>query len=411
MNLALDIIIYPLLFVALFFEVFALLSFFDKDAVARRKRRENVSYPTVSIIVPCFNEGSTVKGTVDSLLAVDYPKDKFSIILVNDGSTDDTADVMNSYSANPQVAVLHQANSGKHVALNNGIAHATSEFVGCLDADSFVTPQALKRVMANFDDDKIGAVTSSMSVHAPKTLLERMQEAEYLFGIMLRHSMATFNGLYVTPGPFTVFRKRVFEELGPFRSAHQTEDMEIALRLQRAGWKIQNAPSASVFTKAPTTVTGLVKQRTRWSTGFLRNSFDYRDLIGNPKRGVLGLLVLPLAYVSVFSGILLLVISMIRTTEAAWNYVARALEVPFTWDMSALTFDWFFLPISTISILSMVALAIVFAFIFIGAKIAEKDTRFGISLILYFLVYNFIAAIWQVRAVADVITNTKRSWR
>ncbi len=110
-----------------------------------------------------------------------------------------------------------------------------------------------------------------------------MQNAEYIFGITLRHALASVNGLYVTPGPFSFYRRSVIEKLGGFRHGHQTEDMEMALRIQQAGYKIENAPRARVYTKAPNTLLGLVKQRTRWTTGFLRNvAGEYRGLIGNP---------------------------------------------------------------------------------------------------------------------------------
>jgi cellulose synthase/poly-beta-1,6-N-acetylglucosamine synthase-like glycosyltransferase len=265
--------------------------------------------------------------------------------------------------------------------------------------------------MSNFDNADIGAVTSSMSVEAPTSLLEKMQEAEYLFGILMRHSFATVNGLYVTPGPFTIYRKKIFEDLGPFTPAHHTEDMEIALRMQRAGWKIQNAPNASVFTKAPTTVGALIKQRTRWTTGFLRNGIDYRDMVGNPKKGVLGLLVLPMAFLSVVSGILIMSLLLWKTGDMLWHFVVRALEVPLSYTFSFNGIDLFFFSIDPITVLSLVAILIIFSMIIAGARIAEKKTNFGASLVWYFLVYSAIAAVWQFRAVADVVAGNRRSWR
>jgi cellulose synthase/poly-beta-1,6-N-acetylglucosamine synthase-like glycosyltransferase len=406
-----DTLVYPLLFLTLFFEVFVVLTLFEYEAKKRRRVRENATYPTVSIIVPCYNEAATLGGTVESLLRLDYPKDKLTVFLVDDGSTDETPAVMAHYAENRQIKVMRKENGGKHTALNAGIAASTSEFVGCLDADSFVTPPALKRVVSNFDDAKIAAVTSSMSVHEPKTILERMQEAEYLFGIMLRHSVATFNGLYVTPGPFTIFRKSAIDAVGPFRTAHQTEDMEMALRLQKAGWKIQNAPNASVVTKVPTSVGGLIKQRTRWVTGFLRNSIDYWELFGNPKMGILGLLVLPLGVFSIFSLIFLFFAFIVKSVSTLIEWSARAMEVPLSFTFSLHSLDWFFMPVSAILILSLVSLFIVFASMWIGARISGKQVDFGFTFLWYFLLYMTIATVWQIRAVADVATGTRRSWR
>ncbi|MBI3573976.1 glycosyltransferase, partial [Candidatus Kaiserbacteria bacterium] len=177
MNETLTYILYPFLFIALYFEVFLVLTFFDTEARRRRRLHRVETFPSVSVIVPCYNEETTVAGTADSVLALDYLKEKLTLILVDDGSTDNTRGVIARYAKNAQVKIIHKENGGKHTALNVGIAAAKSEFVGCLDADSFVLPHALKLVMANFDDEKIGAVTSSMSVNAPSNILERMQEA------------------------------------------------------------------------------------------------------------------------------------------------------------------------------------------------------------------------------------------
>lgn len=411
MDQALEFIVYPFLFVALYFEVFLAMTLFERESRRRRALAVPAEYPSVSIIVPCYNEEKTVAGTVDSLLALDYPKEKLSVIIVDDGSTDATPEAMVRYRDNPQITIIRKENGGKHTALNVGITTATSEFVGCLDADSFVSPGALKLVMANFDNEKIGAVTSSMSVNKPKTLLEKMQEAEYLLGIAMRHTLSIWNGLYVTPGPFTIYRKKAFDELGLFRPAHNTEDLEIALRLQKGGWKIQNAPAAGVYTNAPKTVRALVKQRVRWTTGFMRNAFDYRELIGDPKHGVLGLLVLPLAVVFVFAGVGLFAISAFRFIHSVWSFVVRASEVPLSFTFAPHMPDLFFAPVSTMLFISLTVGAITIGLIFAGAWIARKKTDFGFSLIGYFLLYTFIAVWWRVCSIADVAFGIKRSWR
>lgn len=404
-------IVYPFLFIGLYFEVFLVLTLFDRESRRRRAMKAPESFPTVSIIVPCYNEEKTVAATADSVLALEYPKDKLSVILVDDGSTDATPEIMDRYAGNPQVTVIHQKNGGKYTALNAGIVAATSEFVGCLDADSFVEPGALKLVMPHFDSDKVGAVTASMSVNQPNNMLEKMQEAEYLLGIAMRHTLAVWNGLYVTPGPFTIYRKRVFAEIGAFRPAHDTEDMEIAMRMQRHGWKIGNAPAAGVYTNAPKTVRALVKQRVRWTTGFLRNSFDYRDLIGNPSYGVLGILVMPLAVVFAFAGVGLFVLSAFRLGDTAWNFIRHISEVPLSYTFAPHLPDWFYVPVSTLLFISGATIGITIALIFVGAALARKKTDFGFSIVWYFIVYTLIATWWRARSLFDVFFGVKRSWR
>ena len=187
------------------------------------------------------------------------------------------------------VRIIRKENGGKHTALNAGIAATRAEIVGCLDADSFVEPSALREIVACFDNPRVAAATAAMSVHKPKNILQHMQNAEYTFGITLRHAFASVNGLYVTPGPFSFYRRSIVEKLGGFRYGHQTEDMEMALRIQHAGYKIENAPRARVYTKAPDTILELIRQRTRWTSGFLRNILnEYRHLIFSRRHSALG---------------------------------------------------------------------------------------------------------------------------
>ena len=406
-----EVIVYVFLFLALFFEVFIVLSFFEKDARRRRHITTHTTYPSVSIIVPCFNEEDTVAATVESLLNLEYPKEKITLVLVNDGSTDNTRAVVDQYKDHPQVKLIHKENGGKHTALNAGIQETKSSLVGCLDADSFVEPDALLRIVPQFDNERIGAVTASISVYTPRTILEHMQQAEYLFGAMLRHVLATVNGLHVTPGPFTIFRRNVFQEVGLFRAAHNTEDMEIALRMQKGGWRIQNAPRARVYTKVPKTVHGLIKQRVRWTTGFLRNSIDYRELFGNPRYGVLGLMVLPLAVLSVFSGITLFLFFLFQTSISLWKFFIRASEVPLSFTFQLPSFDVFFIPTNTLVFLAPAATAIALALIVGGARISKTKTRIGFQLIWYSILFSIIAPLWLMRAVIDVLLGVRRSWR
>src|SRR3989344_5167995 len=242
-----EMLAYPFLFIAIFFESFVLVTLLSKPAREARVRSLAVSFPSVAVIVPCWNEASTIGATCDSLLALDYPKDKLEIILVDDGSTDSTREVMEQFRSNSQVRIIYKENGGKHTALNAGIAVTNAELVGCLDADSFVEPDALREIVSCFYNPQVVAATAAMSIHKPKNILQHMQNAEYTFGITLRHAFASINGLYVTPGPFSFYRRNIVEKLGGFRYGHQTEDMEMALRIQHAGYEIENAPRARLY--------------------------------------------------------------------------------------------------------------------------------------------------------------------
>lgn len=413
-----ELLAYPFLFAAIYFEAFLLVTLLfgpEKRAVAQAKERV---LPHVAMVVPCFNEGETVRRTTESLLSLSYPEDRLRVVLVNDGSSDNTKEIMDEFLHHPRVTVIHQANGGKHTALNAGIAAShEAQIIGCLDADSFVEKGALLEMIPYFDDPKVGATTAAMSVHKPENLLEHMQNAEYIMGIALRHILAHVNGLHVTPGPFSLYRKSIVMELGGFKSGHNTEDMEIALRIQRAGYKIASAHNARVFTKVPRSVPALIKQRVRWTTGFLRNVlYDYRDLIGNPRYGTLGMLILPLGFFAILGGVLLFALALIQLGRALTAWTVNALSVPFSYTLSTfvpnISFsEWFYVPITIVLLLAVVGALGAIGFILVGKRISKTPGKLVAGVLGYVLLYGLIAPFWLLRSVADVATNTRRPWR
>jgi cellulose synthase/poly-beta-1,6-N-acetylglucosamine synthase-like glycosyltransferase len=413
-----EVAIYPFLFAAIYFQAFLLVTFLSQPAREMRKRGPSLKTPKVAMIVPCWNEETTIKGTVDSLLALDYPKEKLEIVLVNDGSTDNTRAVMDKYQGNPQITIIHKENGGKHSAINAGIDHAVdAEFIGCLDADSFVAPEAMREIISCFDNPKVAAATPGMSVHKPANMLERMQNAEFILGIALRHILAAVNGLYVTPGPFSLYRRSVLVKLGGFRYGHQTEDMEMALRIQKAGYIIDSAPRARVYTKAPRSVPALVKQRTRWTSGFLRNmTTDYRKLVGNPRYGALGLIVLPLGFLAILGGLITFFIVIYQLVKTGIDTYFLTSGMPLSYVLSTLiptsfSLEWFYLPLTLFIVLTSIAAIGSVAFMIVGKRISDTPGSLSLGVVAYILVYGLVAPFWLLRSVADVATNTKRTWR
>ncbi|MFA6278833.1 MAG: glycosyltransferase [Candidatus Paceibacterota bacterium] len=408
-----EMLAYPFLLIAIFFESFILVTLISKPAMTARKRVPGDKTLSVAVIVPCYNEATTVAKTCESLLALEYPKELLEIILVDDGSTDATPTAMTHFASHPQVRIIRKENGGKHTALNAGIAATHAEIVGCLDADSFVESDALREIIPCFADAQIAAVTAAMSVHHPKTFIQHMQNAEYIFGITLRHALASINGLYVTPGPFSFYRHSIIDELGGFRHGHQTEDMEMALRIQQAGYGIENAPRARVYTKAPSTLGKLLKQRTRWTTGFLRNILgEYRGLVGNRWNDALGVLVLPTALIAVGSSILLFSTTVFTFTRNAITALEIRAGIPISYVFSAhRSFDWFYFPTSVYLLLGAATLMISLFLITIGKHISKTPGNLTLGFISYTLLYGLVVPLWLLRATVDVTIGKHRQWR
>lgn len=412
-----EVLTYPFIFMALYFESFMLVTFLSKPARERRHvaamKTSLAITPKVAVIVSVWNEETTIGGTIESLLALEYPKDKFSIILVDDGSTDSTPAVIDRFSAHPQITALHKEHAGKFAAMNRGIEYAEdAELIGFLDADSFVAPDALKEIVAAFAEPHISAVTASMSIYKPRTLFQRMQYAEYSLSITLRHTFASINSLYVTPGPFSFYRRSVFTKIGLFKHAYLAEDMEMALRMQRAGMQIGNAIRARVYTKGPPTFLRLVKQRVRWTTGFMRNVlFDYRDLIGNPKNGTLGFMILPFGLAAIGGGILLFLVSVSQAVSHGFHTLSLVQVAPLSYAFTWHPLSWFYLPITATTLLSATLLCSIFTWMIIGKHISRTPGKLALNALVYLMLYGIVTPIWLMRSVSDVVRGTATTWR
>ena len=411
------IILYCSLFMSLFFEVFLLITYLDVRGEIKKENdwlanlSDEASLPSVSVVVPCFNEEKTVAATVESILNLEYPKNKLSLFLVNDGSTDGTLEVLKKFESNPQITVLDKKNGGKHTAVNLALERVSTDLVGCLDADSFVSPEALKKILPYFDDQKVMAVTPSIKVHEPKNALQHIQRVEYGWSIFLRRMLSSMGALYVTPGPFSIFRTRVFRELGGYKHAHMTEDMEMAMRMQKNRYKIVNSHGAHVYTITPATLKGLVKQRARWSYGFLNNAFDYRDLFFNRKYGNFGMFIMPIATLSTFTSIVMVGNVFTSWVQLVMQKVTQFRAIGFAGQFHFPTFDWYFINTGVLPIIVITALSLTLFILYLSLKLADGKFRFSKGLFYYLFLYAFMAPLWLIKALFDTAFRRKVSWR
>ncbi len=407
--------LYCTLFISLFFEVFLLITYLEVRGEIKLEdenlKKVITDFPSVTVVVPCFNEEKTVGATVESILNLDYPKDKVHLILVNDGSTDGTLATLKKFESYPNVQVIDKLNGGKHTAVNLAIEAATTDLIGCLDADSFVTPEALRKIIPYFDDETVMAVTPSIKVHEPKNILQHIQKTEYSWSIFLRRMLSSLGALYVTPGPFSIFRTRVFKELGGYKYAHMTEDMEMAMRMQKNRYKIVNSHGAHVYTVTPNTLRGLVKQRARWTYGFLNNAMDYKEVFFNRKYGHFGMFIMPIATLSTFTTLV-----MVGNVFWGWgnkfmNIVHRIQAVGFTWKYSSPSFDWYFINTGTLPIIIVTAVFFTVFILYLSLKLADGKFKLHRGIFYYLFLYTFMVPLWLIKALFDTIFKRKVSWR
>jgi len=415
MHVVSETITHIFLFITLYIEVFFLITYFEvmgkeSNFAEASLDKEPNKLPTVSIIVPVWNEETTVLKTIFSLLKLNYPKDKLSIFIVDDGSTDNTWKVIQRFARNKQIKLLRKENGGKHTALNYALTFISSDLVGCLDADSFVHPEALNRIVAQFNNNpEIMAVTPSVKIFEPKGILALVQKAEYMFGIFLRRVFNSLNAIYITPGPFSIFRLSVFKTIGFYRHAHNTEDMEIAMRMQKNHMKIGNAYNAYIYTVAPTNLFVLLKQRLRWSYGFIKNAIDYREMFFKPQYGNLGMVVLPAAGFSTISTLYFFGAMISNWINTLIIKIKEISAVGFSWQ--GFHFDLFYMNTDMIVFVSVIAVLGTFFIIMTSRKLADEKSKFGLDSLLFLMLYASIAPLWMSRAVFNAIFSKGTKWR
>ena len=208
--------------------------------------------------MPAYNEEKVIVQTVTSLLACDLPW-QFEIIVVDDGSTDNTWRVASSaFSDNPRVRVYTQPNGGKSAALNFGIAQTQAEIVVALDADTVFARDTIAKLIRHFADPQIGAVAGNAKVGNRINMLTRWQALEYITSQNLdRRAFSVLNCITVVPGAVGAWRRELIERAGGFDRSTLAEDADLTMAIRKLGYAIVYEDEAVALTEAPDTVRAL----------------------------------------------------------------------------------------------------------------------------------------------------------
>ncbi|SEF38633.1 Glycosyltransferase, catalytic subunit of cellulose synthase and poly-beta-1,6-N-acetylglucosamine synthase [Caloramator fervidus] len=292
----------------------------------------------VSILVPAHNEEETIVDNVRNLLYINYPE--FEIIVINDGSKDNTLKkLIDAFSLKkidqpvryliktknikgiyknvdiPNLVVVDKENGGKADALNAGINVSRYPIFVSIDADSILESDSLVRVIMPFIEDKetvaVGGIVRIANgsfikrglikkVELPKNRIAMFQIVEYLRAFLTgRMGWDALNSLLIVSGAFGAFKKDVAVEIGGYANGTVGEDMEIIVRIHKhmrkhkKRYKIKFIPDPVCWTQAPESLKDLRSQRRRWQIGLMDSLFKHKDMLFNPKYGIIGLYAYP----------------------------------------------------------------------------------------------------------------------
>ena len=294
--------------------------------------------PTVSMLVPGYNEAATVAESVRALLTLQYHS--LEVVFVNDGSTDDTMAVLEREfglvavhpiyrrrleheeirrlyrsTIKPNLVVVDKDNGGKADALNAGLNVATGELVCAIDADTLIEPDALLRMARPFlHGEQVVAAGGTVRVangsqvkggrvrvaRPPRNPLAGIQAVEYLRAFLFgRLGWNRLGGNLIISGAFGLFRRETVIAAGGYLHETVGEDMELVARLRRRGveqrtpHRVEFIPDPVAWTEVPESLRILGRQRDRWQRGLADVLWRYRDVAFRPRYGTLGLVALP----------------------------------------------------------------------------------------------------------------------
>jgi cellulose synthase/poly-beta-1,6-N-acetylglucosamine synthase-like glycosyltransferase len=416
MNLFISIIVYFTLYIGVFAIVLYILSFFGRE----KKKYKDIGQPFVSIIIPTYNEENSLRKTVENAVNLDYPLNKFEILIIDDGSTDSSGKIGKILAKEyKNVKYFRKENGGKGSALNYGIKKAKGDYIVTDDADSMANSDVLKLMMPHFSNPKVMAVTSAMKVYKPRTISQRIQAIEYDLGIFFRKAFANLNAINVTPGPFSIIRKSFFEKYGGYKLDTIVEDMEMAMRMQSHNYIIENELKAVVYTISPRNFFSLLKQRRRWYAGTINIWSRYKHLFST-KYGEFGAIILPLAAISVLTTMIVTIYYLSKAIiDTLTNFIHYS-TIGFDF-FNNMNFQLYYLVVNAYTSLSEGLLFFVLFFsiftitllIILNRRVGsgENPIKTFINYIMFLVTYSILYSLWWGVSILYSITGRKVKWK
>ncbi len=363
--------------------------------------------PSVTVLIPAHNEEGVIVQTVTSVLASDYPA--MHVIVVNDGSTDDTRMLLDSHFGDDnRVQIIHQVNRGKAAALNNAMSQAQTEIVVTIDADTEIESDAIRQLMRHFSDPKIGAVAGNVKVGNRSRWLTRWQALEYITSQnMEKRAFDLLNCITVVPGALGAWRKAAIAAAGGITADTVAEDADLTIAIRRLGWRVCYEERAIAWTEAPETASILIRQRFRWTFGTLQAFWKHRDTLLRPKYGTLGWVALPNIFV--FQLVLPLISPIIDLMFFGSVLVWGLMQLHISW-MPQMTFVTANLERSVLFFLGFLLIDILTCVVAFALE-RDEDWTLLVPVLLQRFYYRQLMYVVLFRSVKEAVSGRPVGWR
>ncbi|NPA38221.1 MAG: glycosyltransferase family 2 protein [Candidatus Nanohaloarchaeota archaeon] len=385
-----------------------------------KKTENSFEYKKVTIAIPAKDEGKTIYKTLASLSHLHYPKNKIEIIVIDDGSKDNTLQeikrfMRNNPSLNIQI-IKHTANKGKANSLNDALKLAKGEYFAVLDADTKVEKDSLSSLVKFFEKCKekgikVGAVISHIKVWNVFNFVTSLQRFEYIYAQFMRELMSRVGLLYITPGAFTLYDTAILRDLGGFDEKTLTEDFEIALRLKYNNYEIMKNNKAITYTFVPTTFTSFFKQRLRWNLGFIENTKKYFwKFLRKKDVSLFGHVFYPLTLLSLFILALYVMIKSLDFVKTTYTHFKIFIYSKSFHLFESSLRDWL-LGLDYTYVIPLLILIVMSALIYKWAlKEGNEKLDNFIAFAVFFMFYSLFTAFLWIYSYFYYVFSKRREW-
>ena len=403
-----EVILWILSFISLLVSLFWLQVIYLKN----KEKKMIKDYPSVSILIPAYNEERNIAKTIKSILNLDYPKEKIKIIVINDNSTDNTKEIASKFK---DVLVIDNKHKGigKASALNQGLRFVNTELFAVLDADSEVNRDSLKKLVQMFDDKKTAAAISRIKVKNLKNIFTHIQRIEYILATFIRKLMSKIDTLHITPGVLSVYRTNVIKKLKNFDENNITEDLEIAMRLRYYNYNVKMNDEAVTYTNVPNSFKALWGQRIRWFRGFIQNNLRYRKMFMSKKHGLMGKLQLPLNAITFFTILLTFFLLIYELIRSLYQNITKLfllksdiyylIEFPSLKELILGIDIKYIFPLAVSFIISLFLLHL-------AHKSSKEKWMLNPALLIYFTIYPLLRLAHWITAMYKETIKSRRKW-
>lgn len=401
------------MFISFYFLVLTLLLYF-KNRTTLFEFPKFKKFYSISVIIPIYNEEKSIVETIKSIYALDYPLDKLEVIAVNDGSRDNSFEVLKMCKSEyPLLKIINKTNSGKADSVNTALKLCTGELVVVLDADSYPAKDSFKKMIGYFDDPEVGAATLTCTPKNRGTFLEKLQVIEYKVIAFTRKLLEYVDSIYVVPGTAGMYRKKALEDIGGFDKNNITEDIEATWHLIHNGWKVKMCLAAHIHTDVPSKIKPWYTQRRRWSLGGLQCISKYKNNFFNGN--LLGFFVVPFFTLGLFLGLIGILIFLYIFIR---RFISSFLLVQFGIISSTpiVTFNDFYFTPSVLNYFGIVLFVLFFIFTIFVLAVLKDNLDSGnkgqsfFNLLFYMTIYLLVYPIVLVVSMWHYFRG-KNVWR